>query len=221
MSNTEIDAVDYGIMKCIEEHDNVWKKRVHNLVLEHQEKLPHMEEISVQTIGRRINKMQEADLLESCILSPDDLNRDLIIGYNVTDEGLNVLAEKREKFLRSELLYIGERLLGNHDTVDTAVSRAVLVELICDEFRIPASIRDNVIPECDTMELSVLLGMYYFRKEVPQFISRDALGRLVKIIRAAPQMQNVFGGETIVERLFSTVNAETADTAVGEIDVMH
>ncbi len=218
MTDSGIDAVDYGILKCITDHDKVWKKRVHNLVMEHQEKLPHMGDVSVQTIGRRINRMQEDELLESCILSPDDLNRDLIIGYTVTATGAEAIATKREEFLRNEVLHMGEHMLGSSEPVDPALSREALVELICDEFTLPASIRNEILPECDTMELSALLAIYLFRKEVSKFISQTALKRLAAIATAAPQMQNVFGGETMVERLFRAVNAEAADSMLTEID---
>jgi hypothetical protein len=43
MNSSRIDEVDYAILTCIADSDAIWKKRVHDLVLQRATELPHME----------------------------------------------------------------------------------------------------------------------------------------------------------------------------------
>ncbi len=47
--------------------------------------------VSVQTVCRRVDTLRDNGLLESCIISPDGIKRDLIIAFTTTDKGCAAL----------------------------------------------------------------------------------------------------------------------------------
>lgn len=57
--------------------DPLWKKRI-----AHQ-----IDNVSIQTIGRRVDALRDKGLLDSCIIAPDDIKRDLIIAFETTEQG--------------------------------------------------------------------------------------------------------------------------------------
>lgn len=220
MSDQCIDEVDYAILSCVGEYDAVWKKRVHDLVSDRCPEFPHMDAVSVQTVGRRINKLQENGLLESCILSPDELNRDLIIGYNLTEDGERAVREKRERFLKNELLYLSEQAVIGNQPLDTDITREAYIKLIADEFGISESVRDSVLEKCGTIEISALLGGYFLLRDIPKLLDPGALPRLAQIVEAAPKMRDVFTGNPLVEQLSAVAESGPADITVKEIESM-
>lgn len=74
--NTSIDLLDLQILAILRD-DPLWKKRI-----AHQ-----INNVSVQTIGRRVDALHDKGLLESCIIAPDDIKRDLIIAFETTETG--------------------------------------------------------------------------------------------------------------------------------------
>lgn len=214
MSPSHIDEVDYAILTIVEEYDAVWKKRVHDLILERRQELPHMETVSVQTVGRRINKLQDAGLLESCILSPDELNRDLIIGYSLSDKGTTALQEKRDRWLQNEILYISEQWVVGDAPVETGITREAFLKLITDKFAISESVRTDVMEDCTTAELFALIGFYFLLRDLPTIVSPEAIPRLAKIIEAAPQIREVFTSNTIVKQLAEMLEEGMIDVPI-------
>lgn len=207
MSEYRIDAVDYGILKCIEDHDNAWKKRVHNLLPQYNDTIPGLTSISVQTVGRRINSLQEHGLVESCILSPDDINRDLIIGYAITEKGTRAVQRKRENFLREQVMQVGQHLLGNQNVDDIDLDHEALVSLMCDEFDIDEQTRTDIVADCSTTELAAILAIYYFRDNFSNLVAENGFSRLGNLIQATPKLRETFGQQSAVEKLFAAANA--------------
>ncbi|WP_226005943.1 Lrp/AsnC family transcriptional regulator [Natrinema salinisoli] len=87
MSNTstqvrKLDELDLEILAILTQNP-LWKTALHNT----------LGKKSIQTIGRRVNDLQDDGLLVSCILSPDTLNRDLVIGYKTTEQGRTALEQ--------------------------------------------------------------------------------------------------------------------------------
>ncbi|NUB91086.1 hypothetical protein HT576_08640 [Haloterrigena sp. SYSU A121-1] len=87
MSNTstqvrKLDALDLEILAVLT-NNPLWKQKLYET----------LGKKSIQTIGRRVNDLQDGDLLASCILSPNSLNRDLVIGYKTTDRGRTALEQ--------------------------------------------------------------------------------------------------------------------------------
>ncbi|NUC70710.1 hypothetical protein HTZ84_00010 [Haloterrigena sp. SYSU A558-1] len=76
----KLDLLDLEILAVLT-HTSMWKKKLHET----------LEKKSVQTIGRRVEQLQTEDLLESCIVNPDEVKRDLIIAYQTTASGREIL----------------------------------------------------------------------------------------------------------------------------------
>lgn len=95
-----VDKVDYAILTVLEDTDSpLWKKRIHTAMTEQEDKLPGHPDVSTQTIGRRVDTLHDNALIQSSIVSPEDLKRDLIIAYTLTAEGEAALKEKREQLM--------------------------------------------------------------------------------------------------------------------------
>lgn len=80
---TQLDAIDLELL-CLLADEPLWKTKAHE----------RLGKRSIQTIGRRINKLQDHGLLTTHILAPDDLNRDLIIAFTTNDAGTALLDEE-------------------------------------------------------------------------------------------------------------------------------
>lgn len=197
-----IDAVDYGILKCIDIHGESWKKNVHEWVSDNSEELPEMEAVSAQTIGRRIDQLHEEGLLESCILSPDSVNRDLIIGYRLSKEGEEVLGEKRNEFLRDHILQAHEALLSPYEG-EVPVKREALISLISDEFDISPETQEEVLKQCGTSELITVLAIHYFRTHVDTSMQQENAENVAELLKQTPKLRESFMKETILEEIKS------------------
>lgn len=78
--NINLDLLDLQILGILQD-DTLWKKRIAN----------HIDTVSIQTIGRRVDTLRDNGLLDSCIISPDDIKRDLIIAFETTEQGCAAL----------------------------------------------------------------------------------------------------------------------------------
>lgn len=150
-----IDIIDFLILKCLQEHDApLWKNRIH----EHHDGFG--ESASVQTIGRRVDTLVEEEYLDSCIVSPDDINRDLIIAYKLTEKGRAALRQKRRDMLEEAVC---SNLFCDAETL--ACSKAELVDLICNEFDYPDAVREHLKAEYTEQEIVTVLALDLLNKE--------------------------------------------------------
>ncbi len=199
--NQRIDAVDYAVLKCLDENGGCWKKRVHDWINDHHEELPRLEKKSVQTIGRRIDQLHEAGLIESCILAPDSVDRDMIIGYKLTNEGKGYLDAERTEFLKEKVLLASEAFLERHEDHDEfSISRPALIELMADEFNIPPHERD-LLENCHTDELITVLMHHFFRTEASPSFDEHAEDRITALITRTPQLVEPYQQETLSDRV--------------------
>lgn len=150
-----IDIIDFLIMKCLREHDApLWKNRIH----EHHNGFG--ESASVQTIGRRVDALVEDEHLDSCIVSPDDINRDLIIAYKLTENGRAAFQQKRRDMLEEAVC---SNLFCDKETLE--YSKAELVDLICNEFNYPDAVREHLEAEYTETEIVTVLALDLLNKE--------------------------------------------------------
>lgn len=159
-NSQNIDNIDFAIMTLINNADRpLWKNRIHERLHNRQEQLPITNGVSVQTIGRRVDALQEAGHLETVIASPDDLKRDLIIAFTLTDDGTTALHQKREAILKG---IINDTIF--RDEKHTDIGKEALVALMNDHFC------SDDAPELTTddheeNELLAILTLYYAEQE--------------------------------------------------------
>lgn len=155
-----IDNIDYAILKCLRDADaSYWKKRVYQELADRKEFLPVTDEVSLQTVGRRIDKLHSDGYLENTIVSPQDVPRDLIIGYQLTEDGANVLETKRETLLQE---IVREELFGDNGRFD--LNQKALAELVNNEFRVDGYAVETA-EHYSRDEMLVMLGMYFLKKK--------------------------------------------------------
>lgn len=156
-----LDEVNYSILKTIQDHDGpLWKNRIHESLKEREPELPEMNGVSVQTVGRRVDRLRDEGLLDSCIISPDGIKRDLIIAFKLTGEGEQALAKKREEFLKHTV----QQMMFSDDATD--LSKSALVELMKAEFELDDETKSFIATEYTKEELSTLLAVYYVKQRV-------------------------------------------------------
>ncbi len=202
-----IDEVDYAILKCLDECNGCWKKRVHQWIQNHIEDVPEMEEKSVQTIGRRIDTLQENNLLESCILSPDAVNRDMIIGFKLTEHGRETLQETRTQMLKERLSQSTAYLIGGSEDLD--IDRTGLIALMCDEFNIDDKTRETLVEPLNTRELLTTLTCHYIRSNADNTFEREHEELVAELIHRSKSLGKPFTQENARTRIQDTVRPAT------------
>lgn len=180
----DIDMTDFRILRCIDDADHpLWKNRIHQRYLDRFDG-----DCSVQTVGRRVDRMHDSDLVQSCILSPDDINRDLIIGYQLSDTGHEVLVQKR----RDIMLDAAQPVLFQEDTADRPISKDDLVDLICDEFQLDADTGELLQEDYTWEELTALVVIYLVKDRAIDVLTGTDLDKIADIITQTPEIADVF-----------------------------
>lgn len=200
-TSEELDGVDYAVLKCLEDRGSCWKKEVHEWLGDNIGGLPVEEARSVQTVGRRIDALHERGDVESCILTPDEIDRDMIIGYKLTDQGQTALARKREAMMHDHILAAGESLLTSRTPELQDVNRDMLLSLISDEFDVDETTRDTILAECGTDELITLLAAHYFLENVEFTIDDENMNHLIALLRDTPRLRKPFEGQNVIQQL--------------------
>lgn len=171
---TGIDDISYTLMKCIDDADEpVWKKRIRERLEEHADRLP-VAPVSSQTVGRRINKLHDRALIESQIISPDDIRHDLLIGYTTTDKGVQKLREKRQLLLRQ---YIQDTYSDEADEEE----KPILIELLSDHLALDKDGRRFLEDECDFHELITFVELQLMSKFINDQISDTKLDAFLSL----------------------------------------
>lgn len=201
---SDIDAVDYAVLKCIDRTDGCWKKCVHEWISDNIGRLPLDEQKSVQTIGRRIDALAADGLLESCILSPDAVNREMIIGYTLTEQGEQALARKQNELLRDMVREVSDELLTADDyDGDTPVSvdRDPLIFLMADAFDIDGDTRADTLPRIETPELVGVLAVHFLLDNIDDTFTPDHEPAVAALLEETPELRRPFDTDTVVDRL--------------------
>lgn len=154
----DIDATDYALLACVADADSpVWKKRIRDRLQSQDPALPGRSDISTQTVGRRISEMHDQGLVDTTIVEAPDAASNLIIGYVLTEDGRDVLAEKRRDIIGSYAFRTDQ------EEATEFIDRRVLVQLLEDEIGI-ATNDSEVFQGCDVEELLMFSLMYHTRR---------------------------------------------------------
>ncbi len=136
-----IDDKDFSILKILDNSESpLWKKEIHRRLGENIDKLPLEENFSVQTVGRRVDKMVESGVLDSLYMKTEDVNRMLIHSFYPTERGMEELREKREKFMES---LVQETLLDK-DTM--SFEKEFVNEVFSNHYDIPMEVCTEYSP---------------------------------------------------------------------------
>lgn len=197
----DVEKLDYAILKAVYQMDvPPWKKRLHAYVTAEKEVLPG-KEVSEQTVGRHVDKLTDEDLLETVIVSTrklEDVDRSHMIGYKVTETGMQSLREKRDEILRDKVVTtIAPLMAGNFDELD--VNREVTLELIKDEFGL--EMEEAVEEGLKTAELLCILSTYYANQQVCQNIDEDSIKRIAEAAAGNQELTETILQPSLVERI--------------------
>lgn len=161
-----MDTTNYVILDMMTEPR--WKSRIHS-VMQDAEDQPSDDTPSIQTIGRRVDKLHEEGLLSTCILSPDNVDRDLIIGYRRTTKGEDAHDEKRGTMLQEVAHTTTNVACGQQRTM----SPAALIKLIADEFDLDAAAKTRMEEEYEEQELLSLLTLHFAQENADTHATHD------------------------------------------------
>lgn len=149
-----IDDTDYAILKAVQELGGaVWKSKIHDYVQEHREELPLSDGASIQTIGRRVDSLNNDGFLETAIIQPDELRRKLIIAFKLTEAGADAIADKEEELLRDVV----------QDAVETGEPQfgaKVIARLIGEELELEEDLVGTLQEDYTKDELVAFLMIY-------------------------------------------------------------
>lgn len=152
----DIDKTSFLILYALQSADRaLWKKKIHE---QFPDKFDH--NVSLQTIGRRVETLVESGLIESVITSPDEIKRDLIIGYSITKDGKQALHAKRRKVLEN---IVQENMFSDKKQAD--IGKEALVEMVCNHFECPDNVRVRLRDECSEHELITALTSQLVEQE--------------------------------------------------------
>lgn len=161
-----IDTTDYAILQCINDADEpIWKKKICTRINDRINHFPGIEHVSVQTIGRRVDRLHDNAHLESCIVPPEHLRRDLIIAYKLTDEGVTSLHEKRQQLLFTRI-----------QQPETA-EKALILSLLEHEIGFARNMHD-FLQDQTTEQLLALTEIYFMRKHLGETVDTTTLRKL-------------------------------------------
>lgn len=147
------------------------QQEIHNCITGDQYALPIDTSISAQTTGRHIDALEEAGYLGSMVTSSENVNRHLIIGYELTEDGERILDEKRETLLKK--IVSRELFTGETNPVETDALR----QLVRDEYTAGLAINETA-GGYTRRQLLLLLGMYFIEGALEDAFSSEERQRL-------------------------------------------
>ncbi len=181
-----IDDTDFAILKCIRDLDRpLWKNKIHECIKNRFEELPLGSTVSVQTVGRRVDDLTDNGYLESCIISPDEIKRDLIIAFKLTDQGRDAVEEKTEEYLQrvvqAEMFPVNE---------DISAEKPAVIELIKDRFELDGDTVEMLSDEYTRPELVTLITLYYVKREISDVFTEDTVDKFVDLADSNEKLSN-------------------------------
>lgn len=172
-----IDDTDYAILKCIDDGGKpLWKNKIHECIKERTDELPIMSTVSVQTVGRRVDNLTDEEFLESCIVSPEEIKRDLIIAFKITEKGVETLEEKTEDYLQQA---VQTGIFAHQE--ETPIGKNALIELIHDRFELGKDTKEMMQREYSRDELIMLMTLYYVRREVAESFTQENVKKFASL----------------------------------------
>lgn len=179
-----IDEVDYAVLKVIQDAGQpLWKKRVHDLIGEREDQLPLLGNVSVQTVGRRIDSLHNERLLENVIVRPDNIDRDMVIAYELTEDGEDTLTEKRRAYLRDIVrqdIFIDFR--------DEDLPQGPLLQAMKDEFDLSDASVHRLEERFDSVQLASILALYYLEIETEELLTEQERRLVRQVARSEKEL---------------------------------
>jgi DNA-binding Lrp family transcriptional regulator len=164
-----IDVTDFTILYMVQQHDSPpWKNKIHGWITDNGEHLPLADGVSVQTVGRRVDDLVQDGWLETVIVSPDNIKRDLIIAFRLTKDGMDTITAKREDLLKQT---VRRHIFG--DETETNISKHAVITLILHKFEWADSFRENLHSQYSMEELATFLAMTYIDEEATDLLDSD------------------------------------------------
>jgi hypothetical protein len=198
-----IDTVDYAILKIVGEHDRpAWKNRIHELLTDQVDEIPEVDSVSVQTVGRRVDRLRDDELLSSCIISPDDIKRDLIIAFKLTETGQDTIVGKREEFLRETV----KQQIFSRGGME--LEKPVLSELIRNHFDLDTDIKHRLQDEYTHEELTTFLTLYYIKRQVADVFSNETAEKLAELAQRSDEVEAAFGQNMLETKISEQLEAQ-------------
>ncbi|MDY6765741.1 MAG: hypothetical protein SVW77_00070 [Candidatus Nanohaloarchaea archaeon] len=168
----ELDRLDLAILRTVRDAETpLWKKHIYRTI-RGRETLPEsVADISVQTLGRRVDALNDADLLVPRIVEPADLNRDLIIAYRLGPDGSAAIEEKQRVLLRE--------FLARRHRPDTGVTTDTdyIADLFADMAGLDEASRDALV-ELPPAAITALVDAYYLHVDAADVFAGSELDRL-------------------------------------------
>ncbi len=169
MTAYTLDATDYAVLQCINDASKpVWKKEIHGRIERRIGEFPELDSVSVQTVGRHVDTLHDQAYLESCIISPDHLNRDLIISYKLTEDGVTALQEKRDTLIKTQIMG------------DEHADKQELLALLDHEIGFDSEMW-RFLEGRGPDEIIGLAEIYYMRKYLDQKVDQDLIEKLKEL----------------------------------------
>lgn len=172
---TDIDDTDYALLAAIADAEKpLWKKRLHNRLQNRSPPLPGNTDLSLQSVGRRVNLLHERGLVDTEIVHPPNIAQNLIIGYTLTDNGRQVLKEKRSDIIGSYARWTSQDMASFGD-------RETLLQLLQDELKLSEE-EHEILQSCEMDELLVFTLLYHTRRLVNSTLNEQTAAAFYDIL---------------------------------------
>lgn len=172
----DADMVDYAILTCLETAERpLWKKALHQRLDHHAHRFPGDTTPSMQTVIRRIDRLHEHGHVSSTIVNPAEINRELIIAYEITDTGKSAVQETQEELIAQ---YSTALLAG--EPVDAP--KPVLLALLEDRFQCDEDTLAALKQQCSSREILLLLTLQKLQTVIADRVQADNLQHLQELV---------------------------------------
>ncbi len=190
-----VDSVDFSILKVVHDNDTpVWKKRIHDLLHDRYDELPSTPAVSLQTVGRRVDRLHAEDYLHIQISPMSQTQRRLVLAYSVTEAGRTVMRQKREELL-GELLHIdGE---PGESAADRRHRKVVVAGLVSDELGLATDTRNTLLNTFTLEEMAALYSLYRTKQAVQVLNSRDTRHKLMELAGRDRSLASILGSDIL------------------------
>lgn len=173
-----LDDTDFTILVEIAEADEgLWKKKVHDRLEDSLAGHPLNKHISTQTVGRRIDRLTDRGYLASVLITPDELDRDLMIGYRLTDDGKDAVDRKRMELIKECVqsnIFPGERI--------PHLDQETLVSIIVHEFDVDDTVAEK-LQEYTGEELVCFLSHHFIEAEADEVFHEGNMQKFTDLDR--------------------------------------
>lgn len=175
----KIDETDFAILKSVKDLDRpLWKNKIHERITENYDRLPLIDSVSVQTVGRRVDALTEEEYLESVIISPEEIKRDLIIAFKLTEQGVEAVEQKAEQYLQET---VQAEVFSDEDK--PRIGKKAMLELMQEKFGIEEGNKEQLDTEYSRDELLTLLVIYYVRNEIVDAFTNKNVEELLDMVK--------------------------------------